>query len=163
MLPVFCLHCLHNYEYGQKILLLVFYYMYLCFDFLSIAFGFFLYGGQDVKNLMYFHLGKLSIIWCIGTGRTISGFCWFCWYSILNYNLFSGLMYHLYLFVCEEIEVLCLSDSILIISDFVLFSFLRQVISSWNTLFSPVNGHSKRRTPLISGKFFFTGRILVKV
>ena len=32
-----------------------------------------------------------------------------------------------------------------------------------DTVFSPINGHSKRRTPLISGQFFFTGRILVKV
>ena len=32
-----------------------------------------------------------------------------------------------------------------------------------HTVFSPINGHSKRWSPLISRQFFFTGRILVKV
>ena len=30
-------------------------------------------------------------------------------------------------------------------------------------VFFPINGYSKRQTPLISGQCFFTGRILVKV
>ena len=42
------------------------------------------------------------------------------------------------------------------------FRFLELGVNN-TTVLSPINGHSKKRTPLVSGWFIFPGEILVKL